>query len=314
VKVKVNQEPHATLDRVLRLLSLLVPTRRLLHWRVTEGRLVWIIWGLIALALLLTIGARYDKGMWAWLDLLVVPAAIAVGVFLLDQQQQRRHEQDMERRAQDEALQAYLDKMSELLIDKELHKKSYGYDPERVTARAQTLAVLERLEDAPQHKRTVLLFLREARLINRYDHYNPKAEHKVLYHAHYVGLENADLSGADLEGARLISTDEKIPISLKGANLNGANLSGAKLRGADLREADLRNADLSGADLRPARLQKADLSKASLHNADPHKADLRGADLSGADLSGVHGITNEELQEQAKSLAGATMTDGRLHA
>jgi uncharacterized protein YjbI with pentapeptide repeats len=311
----VQKESQTTLYRALLLiLQILALDRRQRHWRLTTNRLVWIIRGLIALALLLAIGAYYNKGMWAWLDLLVVPAAIAVGVFLLDQQQQRRHEQDMERRAQDEALQAYLDKMSELLIDKKLHEKSYDYDPERVTARAQTLAVLERLEDAPQHKRTVLLFLREARLINRYDHYNPKEEHEVLYYAHYVGLENADLSGADLEGARLISTNEKIPISLKGANLRGAKLSGAILRGAELREADLREADLSEADLRPSKLQEADLHKARLHNTDPHKADLSGADLSGADLRGVLGVTNEELERQAKFLAGATMIDGSVHA
>jgi peptidoglycan/LPS O-acetylase OafA/YrhL len=93
----VQKESRTTLYRALLLiLEILALDRRQPHWRLTTGRLVWIIRGLIALALLLAIGAYYNKGMWAWLDLLVVPAAIAVGVFLLDQEQQRRHEQDMD--------------------------------------------------------------------------------------------------------------------------------------------------------------------------------------------------------------------------
>jgi hypothetical protein len=100
-------------------------------------------------------------------------------------------------RAQDEALQAYLDKMSDLLIDKELHKKKGDYDETRVTARAQTLAVLERLD--AERKKTVLLFLREARLINRYKYCPRGQEQGVTYYPHYVGLGGADLSGAELE-------------------------------------------------------------------------------------------------------------------
>jgi hypothetical protein len=129
----VQQESQTTLERALLLLRLLVPDR-LLNWCPTTNQLVWIIRGLIVLGILLAIGAPYDKGLWDWLDLLIVPAAIAVGVFLLDRRQrerdraaeedrQRRHQLEMEeqrdrelrveaQRAQDAALQAYLDQMS----------------------------------------------------------------------------------------------------------------------------------------------------------------------------------------------------------
>jgi hypothetical protein len=76
-------------------------------------------------------------------------------------------------------------------------------------------------------------------------------------------------------------------------------LAGADLRYSHLRRVNLRGADLSGADLR-----EADLSG----------ADLRGADLSGADLYGAMGITNEQLQQQAYYLEGATMPNGQKHA
>ena len=40
---------------------------------------------------------------------------------------------------------------------------------------------------------------------------------------------------------------------------------------------------------------------------------LSGANLSGANLSGAVGITSEELEQQAKSLEGATMPDGQKY-
>ena len=204
-----------------------------------------------------------------------------VGITL--EQQRTQHSMMLDaRRVQQEALQAYLAKMSELLLDKHLHEKSHPYDVVRVTARAQTLSVLERLDG--NRKRTVLLFLWDARLINRYDQHDTSQPSETIYHAHYVGLGGADLSGVNLTSARLTSASGRGSASLKEANLKGAKLNLARLRGVDLRGADLSGADLSG------------------------------ADLSEADLSGAKGVTNEELEQQAESLKGAVMPDGSVHA
>jgi uncharacterized protein YjbI with pentapeptide repeats len=81
------------------------------------------------------------------------------------------------------------------------------------------------------------------------------------------------------------------------------DLREAVLRGTVLREADLRLTDLSGAVLRGADLSGADL----------RGADLEGAYLSGADLTDAEGITNEELEQQAYSLQGATMPNGQKY-
>jgi len=206
-----------------------------------------------------------------------------------------------QRRTKHEALQAYLAKMSELLLDKCLHKKSASYDATRVTARLQTLAVLERLD--AERKRTVLLFLREAQLINRYDRFDlTTTGPEELFYAHYVGLGSADLSMADLERARLTSKSGQDPVSLSGANLKGATLKKATLSGADLR----------GADLRPAtEVLKIDTSGNVRPETMP--VDLRDADLSRANLSGAQGITNEQLKRQAKNLKGTIMPDGSKH-
>lgn len=181
-------------------------------------------------------------------------------------------------RARDTALQAYLDEMSELLIGKEIHQERGRYAAGRVTARARTLAVLSQLDG--KHKRTVLLFLREARLINKRWRVR---EGRQIYPC-IIGLRNADLSNARLRSIQLISTDRKEAVSLEGAILRRADL-----RCADLEGADLRGADLSSADMRGACLTSADLS-------DSGETD-RPADLRGADLRKVVGLDEKRLSK-----------------
>src|SRR5260370_24542111 len=121
-------------------------------------------------------------------------------------------------------LQAYIDKMSELLVEKQLHK-SAPEDELREIARVRTLTVLSRL-DGPR-KRSVLQFLHEASLIDK--------------DKHIIDLHGADLRGATLSGVTLFAAD------LGGVDLSGATLFAADLGGADLGEANLFPADLSEA-------------------------------------------------------------------
>jgi uncharacterized protein YjbI with pentapeptide repeats len=305
-----------------------------------------------------------DKKFWDYLELLIVPAALALGVYWLNRMQEReRQAQEAQRErereaeeaqrererqateearnererkaqsaqrerelevqnqwAQDAALQAYLDQMSTLLLDKNL--RSPQEDSEvRTLARARTLTILSRLDG--DHERSVLQFLYESDLLSK-------------------GRVVVDLKGADLSEA-----------SLSAINLHGADLSETNLRGADLNAAGLSDADLSDADLSDANLMAADLSEAHLRGADFLKADLRGADmkeakLSDADLSGAHlsavnlrgadlrgadlsdrslsdanltradllqvrGVTNDELVQLVGSLAGVTMPNGQKY-
>jgi uncharacterized protein YjbI with pentapeptide repeats len=212
-----------------------------------------------------------------WLQLLIVPFALVVISFLFTAQQDARQQQIAvqraeaerelaEQRAQDEALQAYLDQMSTLLLEKDL--RTSGEDSEvRTLARARTLTALGRLD--PSRKNAVVLFLDEAKLIGSVDGTDP-----------IVGLSDTDLSDADLSNANLSSADLS-DANLSGAFLNGADLSGADLSGAYLSsEATLANADLSGAEL-----YGADLSGADLYGANLSGANLSGANLSGANLS-----------------------------
>ena len=229
------------------------------------------------------------KTLWDWLKLLIVPAVLAVGGYLFTRSENRRTQDIGKQRAQDEALQAYLDKMSELLIDKNLHEKEDRYDDTRVTARARTLAVLRQLDG--ERKRTVPLFLRESRLINR----DRRVRKGRAVYACIVGLEDADLKNVNLRDAKLINTLRDEPISLERALLEGADLQGADLEGADLRE---------------AKLNRANLREAKLNRANLEGADLSNANLTGACLKGAQGVTKKQL-DQAASLERDTVPNGQ---
>src|SRR5215217_7699846 len=118
-----------------------------------------------------------------------------------------------EQRAQDEALQAYLDRMDTLLLEKDLRNAQQDSEV-RTLARARTLTVLGSFD--PSHKTAAMQFLVEARLVFR-------------------GLGQLD-PAIDLYGAPLSETDLS-SANLSGATLGGANLSGAVVTKEQLREA-----------------------------------------------------------------------------
>ncbi len=204
------------------------------------------------------------------------------------------------------ALQDYIDKMSELLLDKDHPlRESAPEDEVRKIARVRTLTVLPRLDK--ERKRGVLQFLHESGLIDK--------GMKI------IDLDGADLNGANLSEANLGGADLHRAI-LDGAKLHKANLNGAilgeailgeaQLYGADLGRADLHRAILDGADLVLADLSKADLHGAILGEAKLDGADLDKAKLSEANLNGAKGTTTEQL-DKAKSLTGAIMPDWLKH-
>ncbi len=333
-------------------------------WALFDGgyvREVIVILALLTL-ILIRIGYRYDwtgfgettrpksetqeevqprKTLWDWLGLLIVPLVLTVGGFVFaiqqDARQQRIEDQRAEserqleeQRAQDAALQAYLDQMSQLMLERDLRSSEEGSEVNTL-ARARTRTVLAQLDG--RRKGSVVQFLYEASLINK---------ERTVVSLSLVDLRGADLTGLNVKGINLLEA-ELHEANLSGAELHEADLSSAKLPKADLSDAVLSDADLSGADLREANLRGAILSGARLSYTQLHEADLSGARLTDADLSGAYligsdlngadliradlsdahlidanlndakGVTEEQLEDQAKSLEGATMPNGSIH-
>src|SRR5215207_3948854 len=262
-----------------------------------------------------------------WLPIggaLLVPLVIALGSWAITWQLQKLENQRAEaerelaeQRAQDEALQAYLDQMSHLILDRQLLEVEQGGpvhepgDPVHTLAQARTSTAILRLD--AEHNESVTHFLITSGLSVRSKDSPRLLRGSTLSHAKLSGahLPNADLGDADLSGADL-SNALLLNANLIVADLSGADLSNALLDNADL-VADLSNADLSGANLLGADLSDGNLFGADLSRADLSGANLVGANLENANLSGADGITNAELEQQTVSLEGADMPNGQKY-
>jgi len=175
------------------------------------------------------------RTLWDWLDLLIVPFVLAIGGYLFTLSDSRRTRDQADHRREEEVLQAYLDQMRQLLLDKDRPlRQSKANCEARTAARVGTLTTLERIHHFPDKKGIIVKFLWECSLLKKQDT--------------VVILEGANLKEAALGGAPWFDAD------LSGADLRKALLRGADLSGANLmREANLFGADLSGANLRGAK-------------------------------------------------------------
>jgi|SRR5215217_152495 len=266
------------------------------------------------------------KKFWDYLELLVVPGVLALGVYWLNRRQAVREQQAEDKRqaredkaqaaqvehalevenhrAQDVALHTYLDQMGQLLLDevRPLRQSKEG-DAVRRLVRARTLTVLSRLDGHRQG--SVLRFLSEAGMINRADPIitlggtrgkasgSDRLDEKrgdPTMAAEALGEYALTLGGVKLE-----------KVDLQGADLSGTDLSHVVLNFADLTGADLTDADLSGSLLVGANLMLADLSGATLDYAILQWASLLGASITYEEIRrlGAHGV-----------LQGAMIPDG----
>jgi uncharacterized protein YjbI with pentapeptide repeats len=205
------------------------------------------------------------KTVWDWLQLLsvlAIPVVLAAAGFYFEAQLDQRQRQienqraEVERtieeqRAQDAALQAYLDQPSQLLLEKGL-RNAQPDDAVSVVTRARTLTILDRVDGA--RKRSVLLFLYESGLIYKGNKLVVDLSGTELNAAH---LPNVDLSSPTYSYSEQLRNNDQTA-----ATLPDVDLSDAKLRGAVLTGADLSGPDLSGADLTNALVTEEQLYQA----------------------------------------------------
>ncbi|MBG1268535.1 pentapeptide repeat-containing protein, partial [Nostoc sp. WHI] len=169
------------------------------------------------------------KTLWDFLELLAVPFLL---LCLGNQLQHKDKEVADINFLREEALQSYLDRVSDLLINNKVNTLEPN-DPLLELIKniiyARTLTTLRSLDKDGERKGIIIRFLVDAELISNWD---------------------------------------SIELSLSYASLKGAKLSSIQLSRVLLSNADLSNADLSNADLSNANLINADLTDANLINAD----------------------------------------------
>ncbi|HQU36734.1 MAG TPA: pentapeptide repeat-containing protein, partial [Anaerolineales bacterium] len=259
------------------------------------------------------------KSLWDWMELLVIPFVLALGAFYLNRSERAVERQIAEDRAklereiatdrqQEAALQSYLDRIADLLLNAKL--LTTESDEVRNVARVRTLTVLRGLDS--MRKGIILKFLVEAGLIKKEKPVvDLRGADLSTAHLIFANLERVNLEGADLRRSNLRVAN------LEGANLNSANLGGADLTAANLESADLSSVNFDGADLKATYLMLTNLESAHLSGANLEGANLMGADLSGADLENANlrgaSLFVDKQLATVNFLKGAIMPDGTRH-
>lgn len=186
-------------------------------------------------------------------------------------EQREKVEKDIaEANLREEAFQAYIDRMSEILINKRSRSELFldingtsnhtnADNSVRDVARVRTVTILRRLENDTERQNRILHFLRDTELLQ-------------------FLLKTANLGGVNLSSANLSDAN------FSGANFSGANLSSANLIGANLIGANLNNIILNDANLFKANLTNANLTNANLENSFIQDTKFRNTDLSNAIL------------------------------
>jgi uncharacterized protein YjbI with pentapeptide repeats len=210
---------------------------------------------------------RPAKTAWDWLQLLVVPVALAALAIAFNSWQSEREAKRETARANrernfaeearlDDTLQSYLGQMSELVLDRKL-LSSEERSEVQVLARTLTLTTLERLDGG--RKREVLQYLGEAGLATGR---KPK-----------VRLTDANLFDADLSLLRLDDMNLSHTLLFE-ADFGEATLKDMILDGAQLYETSFKDASLSGVSLQDALVRYATFDGACLFDVRLNRTDL----------------------------------------
>jgi uncharacterized protein YjbI with pentapeptide repeats len=243
-----------------------------------------------------------SKSLWDWLQLLIVPLALALAAFVFNAAQDSRDREREEDRAareqvraddrtREDALRGYLQQMSSLITEHHLRSRRADLDQRptdaQALARTLTLTVLRRLDG--ERRGLVVQFLYEAGVISPTRHWvssrGPRCARPGRQRCWRpvpleTGLPRVRLDGADLREAVL---RDQVFVSAFGRCLTCGSRGSrpvAKVVAADLSGADLRNADLHGVDARGVNFDGA-----NLRGADLGSATLAGATFDGACLT-----------------------------
>lgn len=245
------------------------------------------------------------KTLWDWLQLLVIPVALAVGAFALNQLQSSREHRRTIASSREAVLRTYLQQISNLMLDRNL-LRSQQRSEVRIVGRTLTLTALRQLDG--ERKGLIVRFLAEARLVTGTDPkislrgadlHNVVLENAVLprirldfsklSHANFrrAHLAKASFAAADLRHADFIEADGTSAYFILDPSpphviFHGANLTDARFHRASFLSADFRFARMIGAKLGGANLSQADFRAACLT-----RADFRGTVLEGANLDAV---------------------------
>lgn len=175
---------------------------------------------------------------------------------------------------------------------RELYTAAIGLlEAETVDGRLGGIYALERVAaDSPEDQRTVVEVL--SAFIREHTHPSVAPARRA---SSGTGGATAIRPHTDVQAALTVLGRLPVRPGVPRADLTGANLAGARLSKANLTGAVLNGADLVLAVLDGTTLVGAELAEVQLFDAILNKADLTGAWLHGVDLRAVNGLTQEQV-------------------
>jgi len=283
--------------------------QRCFHWLRKQKR--WFQWSglsLLGIGILTVLVGGYafrwswtgfNKTLWDWMQLLIVPAALAVAGFLFAQAEHRREKAAEQQKAESEH------QATEQKTQWERHFAEQQAAAERFSAQWRLETEMKQKEEYQREALLQTYFDRmEVLLVEKgLRHSELEAEVRHIARARTLTtLQRLDLERqrevfwflyetrllGDQNTERIVDVSDAVwsYIDLDDAHLGEINLRDVDLSHASMTDADLAGANLEGAVLCQADLQRVNLRKATLRNADLTQANLMGADLAGADLEG----------------------------
>jgi len=257
------------------------------------------------------------KTLWDWLDLLIIPLALALIAYNFRKSEVQSIQEETENRNREQALNTFFQHIQEILLSIDLSEPESKKNASVISS-ARTHALLRSLD--PERKSLLLNFLNEAKLINGYDPFislrradlsrsiykfsslsdvNFKSVNLEKASFENVNLSNSQLTGSNLFRSVMVSVDfqdSNLEYStLDEANFYRSNLKGSSLIKSTARKADFSSTNFENAKLRDVDFYKSNLRKANLRgaylkwsqfeHANLEKADLRDADLTEANLT-----------------------------
>lgn len=244
---------------------------------------------------------RVERREWA--IGLLFPAVVVGGGYWLNQQAEKRTEQE-QKKAKEEAnlerqeqreqseLKDYFDRMSTLVVERDLGSRalSKSESPKQVLIIAKALTVNILREVSEERMEQIVWFLKSLGLVGMiYQGQNESGE--FVEDQDQSIFEGVDLNNADLEG---FTASE---LNFYRTNLRYANLKGANLFEVAFCSCDLTGVDFQGATLIECSFYKTDLTEASLVGVDLTNVTISSSVLKKTRLS-TH--LSKQDQEQCK--------------
>lgn len=218
-------------------------------------------------------GVARGKTLWDWLELVIVPVAIAFVVFIYTQFEKKKNKRVEDENYNSNLLESFFKTITELLLKDDLKG---DLNKKRISiARSRIIMIFGQLDG--QRKGQVLQFLYESDLIDK----------EPMFHLRGANISDAVLDRIVLKNAEIKSANFE-NTTIQNSNLNEIDLTGCNFKNANLSNSLVDNANFSYTDLSESVLQNLDLSTVDFEGAILTNANLTESTIKQSQLDSIH--------------------------